>query len=370
MELRSRRLWASASAALILAGCQAVEYYWQGAAGQVDLLTHARPISEVVATTSDNALKDRLSRAQAIRAYASRELALPDNLSYTRYTDVGRPFVVWNVFATPELSLAPKQWCYPVTGCVAYRGYFAEADARAEAARLAADGLDVHTSGVPAYSTLGYFDDPVLSTFIRYREVDLARLIFHELAHQIVYAKDDTSFNESFAVSVEEEGLRRWLKAQKGEPDAAKLAADAARTTRQRSEFRELVGTTRDRLQKIYASDVSDDVKRAEKARAFAAMRAAYEPIKAEWGGGPLFDRWFADGANNAGIVAAGLYADRVAQFTALLAREGGDLPRFYARVAELANLPKSERNEFLAGLMPAGHAASVGSLPLPGDAR
>ena len=369
MESRSRRCLPFA-VALLLSGCQAVEYYWQGAAGQVDLLTHARPIAEVVATTSDAALKDRLARAQAIRAFASRELALPDNQSYTRYTDVGRPFVVWNVFATPELSLAPKQWCYPVTGCVAYRGYFSEADARAEAARLAADGLDVHTSGVPAYSTLGYFDDPVLSTFIRYREVDLARLIFHELAHQIAYAKDDTSFNESFAVSVEEEGLRRWLEAQKGLPGAAKLAADAARTQRLRSEFRELVGATRDRLQKIYASDAPDDVKRMQKAQAFAAMRARYELVKAEWGGAPIFDRWFADGANNAGVVAAGLYADRVAQFNALLAQEGGDLPRFYARVREMAGMPKDERNQVLAALGPVGRPAPVGSLPLPGDTR
>jgi len=366
-------LWRTAAllaAALLVTGCQAVEYYWQGATGQVDLLTHARPIPEVVATTDDPALKQRLARAQAIRAYASSELALPDNRSYTRYTDVGRPFVVWNVFATPELSLVPKRWCYPVAGCVAYRGYFAEPDARAEAARLSADGFDVHTSGVPAYSTLGYFDDPVLSTFIRYREVDLARLIFHELAHQIVYVQDDTSFNESFAVAVEEEGLKRWLKAQQGEPGAKTLAADAARTQRQRSEFRALVGATRDRLQKIYRSDLSDDAKRAQKAEAFAAMRARYEPIKAEWNGAPVFDRWFADGANNAGIVAAGLYADRVEQFAALLAAEGGDLPRFYARVKEMASMPKAERNESLAALAPEGRSPPSGSLPLSGDTR
>ena len=358
------------AAALLLTGCHAVEYYFQGASGQVDLLTRARPISEVVATTDDKALKDRLAKAQAIRAYASRELALPDNPSYTRYTDVGRPFVVWNVFATPELSLEPKRWCYPVAGCVAYRGYFAEADARAEAARLSADGLDVHMSGVPAYSTLGYFDDPVLSTFIQYREVDLARLIFHELAHQVVYAKDDTSFNESFAVAVEEEGLKRWLKAQQGEPGAKTLAADAVRTQRQRSEFRALIGATRDRLQKIYLSDVPDEEKRAQKAAAFAAMRRQYEPIKAEWNGAPVFDRWFSDGANNAGIVAAGLYADRVAQFSALLAAEGGDLPRFYARVKELAGMPKAERDGLLAALGPDAHSAASGALPLSGDTR
>jgi predicted aminopeptidase len=365
MDSRSWRPAPILAAAMLLTGCQAVEYYWQGASGQVDLLAHARPIPEVVATTDDPALRDRLARAQAIRAFASRELALPDNRSYMRYTDVGRPFVVWNVFATPELSLTPKRWCYPIAGCVAYRGYFAEGDARAEAARLGADGLDVHTSGVPAYSTLGYFDDPLLSTFIRYREVDLARLIFHELAHQVAYAKDDTSFNESFAVAVEEEGLRRWLKAQQGEPGAAALAADAARTQKLRSEFRALVGATRDRLQAVYASDLADDVKRAQKAQAFAAMRVQYERIRAEWNGAPIFERWFADGANNAGIVAAGLYADRVAQFSALLATEGGDLPRFYARVKELSGMPVGDRSKLLETLAPA--AASPGpAVPLP----
>jgi len=362
MESRPRRLAPALAAAMLVSGCQAVEYYWQGAAGQVELLSHARPIAEVVATTGDPALRDKLERAQAIRAFASRELALPDNPSYTRYTDVGRPYVVWNVFATPALSLSPRRWCYPVAGCVAYRGYFAEADARAESARLAADGLDVHTSGVPAYSTLGYFDDPVLSTFIRYREVDLARLIFHELAHQVVYAKDDTSFNESFAVAVEEEGLARWLAAQQGLPDAATLAADAARTQRQRSEFRALVGATRDRLQKVYASDLGDDAKRSQKVEAFAAMRAQYERIKGEWNGAPIFDRWFAGGANNAGIVAAGLYADRVAQFAALLAAEGGDLPRFYARVSALAAMPVAERDKVLTEL--ASRIAAPGSSP------
>jgi len=188
--------------ALALSGCSAVEFYWQGLTGQVDILSRAKPISEIMESTADPALRDRLARLQAIRVFASRELALPDNRSYTSYADLGRPFVLWNVFAAPELSLAARQWCFPVAGCVAYRGYFSESDARAEAARLIAEGDDVHVGGVPAYSTLGYFDDPVLSTFARYREVELARLIFHELAHQVVYVKDDTQFNESFAATV------------------------------------------------------------------------------------------------------------------------------------------------------------------------
>jgi predicted aminopeptidase len=335
--------------ALSIAGCSAIEFYWQGAAGQLDLLARARPIAEVVAATPDAGLRQRLLQAQAIRAYASRDLALPDNGSYTRYADLGRPYVVWNVFAAPELSLAPREWCFPVAGCVSYRGYFAEGDARAEAARIAAAGDDVHVGGVPAYSTLGWFDDPVLSTFIRYRETELARLVFHELAHQVAYVKDDTSFNESFATAVEEEGLRRWLAAQAGRPDADALRAEAARGTRVRGEFRALLRTTRDRLAALYASGAPEADRRAGKAAAFAALRAEYERLQA--GGEPVaaLERWFAAGANNAGIAAAGLYDDRVPAFAALLAAEGGDLPGFYGRVKALAALPRPERDGALA---------------------
>jgi predicted aminopeptidase len=336
----------------LLAGCSQIEFYWQGIAGQAELLARARPIDDVIAGTPDPALKARLVRMRAIRAFASRELALPDNRSYTNYADLGRPYVVWNVFAAPELSLSPRQWCFPVAGCVAYRGYFAESDARAEATRLADAGDDVHLGGVPAYSTLGYFNDPVLSTFVRYREVELARLIFHELAHQVVYVKDDTSFNESFATAVEEAGIARWLAAETANRDpaeAAELKADAARGQRLRATFRALVAATRDRLTALYASTASDTEKRAGKAAAFAAMRAAYERQQAATAGVTAFDRWFAGGANNAGIVAAGLYADRVPQFTALLAEENGDLARFYARVKVLAAMPPAEREMALA---------------------
>jgi predicted aminopeptidase len=208
--------WALACA---LGGCGGeLGFYWQGVAGGVDLLARARPIEEVIANSPDGALRARLERVRSIRSFASRELALPDNGSYTRYAELNRAYVVWNVFAAPELSLEPGRWCFPVAGCVAYRGYFAEASARAEAARLAANGQDVHVSGVPAFSTLGWFDDPVLSTFAHWREGEIARLLFHELAHQVAYAKDDTSFNESFATAVEDEGLARWLIAQAGRP--------------------------------------------------------------------------------------------------------------------------------------------------------
>jgi len=339
-------------AAVALSGCgamEAVDYYWQGAAGQMDILARAKPIPDVIGESQDAALKARLARVQEIRAYASRELGLPDNASYTRYADLGRPFVVWNVFAAPELSLTPRQWCFPVAGCVNYRGYFDEADARAEAARFRAAGDDVWVSGVPAYSTLGYFDDPVLSTFVRWPEVEVARMVFHELAHQVVYVKDDTQFNESFAAAVEEAGAARWLAAQRNPA----LDAQYARSERLRHAFRDLIGAARTRLGAAYASDAPDAVKRAEKAAAFAAMRTAYDESKAGEPGLAGYDRWFAGhegkGPNNASVASVALYTAQVPAFRALLAQEGGDLARFYARVRQVAALPKPERDAALA---------------------
>ncbi len=335
-----------------LAGCGAVDtadYYWQSASGQLDILARARPIPDVIAESDDPALRQRLVRVQEIRAFASAQLDLPDNLSYTRYADLGRSFVVWNVFATAELSLAPRHWCFPVAGCVGYRGYFRETDARAEAARLALAGDDVWVAGVPAYSTLGYFNDPVLSTFVRWPEIEVARMVFHELAHQVVYAKDDTQFNESFAVAVEEVGVERWLSAQ-ADP---RLDLQFARTQRLRDAFRELIRDTRSRLAGVYASDATDSTKRTEKAAVFAAMREGYERAKAGEPGLAGYERWFAGisnaGPNNANLASVALYAGQVPAFRALLAQELGDLPRFYARVTAIAALPKGERDAVLA---------------------
>ena len=339
-------------AVALLSGCSAIDtadYYWQGASGQMDILARAKPIAEVIADSPDPALKQRLARVQEIRAYASRELGLPDNASYTRYSDLGRAFVVWNVFAAPDLSLKPRQWCFPIAGCVNYRGYFNEKDARDEAARLIEAGDDVWVSGVPAYSTLGYFDDPVLSTFIRWPEVEVARMVFHELAHQVVYVKDDTQFNESFAVSVEEAGVRRWIATQ-GKPE---LDTQFTRAERLRATFRDLIRNARAELAEAYASNASDEEKRARKAKVFADMREAYELAKAGEPGLAGYDRWFAGGSNkgpnNASIASVALYTGQVPAFRALLAEDDGDLPRFYARIKALATLSKAERDTTLA---------------------
>jgi predicted aminopeptidase len=348
----------------VLAGCSAVDtadYYWQGASGQLEILSRAKPIDEIISTSPDAKLKERLERVREIRAFASRELGLPDNASYTRYSDLGRPYVVWNVFAAPELSLTSKQWCFPIAGCVSYRGYFNEQDAKSEAARLAAAGDDVWVAGVPAYSTLGYFDDPVLSTFIRWPDTEVARMVFHELAHQVVYVKDDTQFNESFAATVEEEGVRRWLAAQ-GNPV---LEAQFARSEKLRAAFRDLVTRTRKELSLVYASDASESEKRQWKAQAFAGMREGYERAKAGEPGLAGYDRWFGGvggaGPNNASISSVALYTGQVPAFKALLAAEGGDLPRFYARVRTLSSLAKVERD----GTLSAAARQAVASAPV-----
>jgi predicted aminopeptidase len=346
----------AAALALLLGACSTAGYYWQGIAGELDLLNRAEPIPAVVETTSDPALKQKLEHVLAIREFASRELALPDNASYRRYTALDRRFVLWNVFATPPLSLAPRQWCFPVAGCVNYRGYFDEAEAKEEATRLMAAGDDAYVGGVPAYSTLGYFADPVPSTVIRYPEPEVARLIFHELAHQVVYVKDDTVFNESFAVSVEEEGVRRWLAVQHDR--ALTVQFDTAQ--RYRKGFLKLVAGTRAGLAALYASDASDAEKLAGKTAAFAAMRSQYEALRQTWGGYPAYDSWFAQGSNNAGLIAVALYSEKVPQFQALLVSEGGDLPRFYLRVKQLAAMPKPAREQALAAIAAGTSAAAV----------
>jgi len=336
----------AAAVGVLLAGCSAVDtvdFYWQGAAGQMDLLARARPIPEVI-EGGDRALALRLGRVREIRSFASRQLGLPDNGSYTRYTELGRQFVLWNVFAAPALSLKPLQWCFPIAGCVNYRGYFSEDQARAEAARLRANGDDVHVSGVPAYSTLGYFDDPVLSSFVRWPETEVARLIFHELAHQLLYVKDDSVFNESFATAVEEVGVERWLAAH---PNPV-LEAQAARNQKLRDAFRGIVRNARDQLTQIYASDASDQAKQKAKLDAFAAMKAEYERVKAGEPGLAGYDRWFAQDPNNASLAAIAIYTERVPAFRELLSESDNDLPRFYDRVRAIAAMSKSERDTVL----------------------
>jgi predicted aminopeptidase len=346
--VRRRWLLAVALVALVVAcaSCSTVGFYAQAVQGHFALIAAAKPIPlwlDDPAVPDD--LKRRLQRAQKMRSFASSELGLPDNGSYTAYADLKRPAAVWNVFATPELSLQLKNWCYPLFGCVSYRGYFHLSGAEALANELRAQGYEVNVAPVPAYSTLGWFDDPLLNTFINQGEGELARLIFHELAHQVAYAKDDTVFNESFATTVERAGVRRWLDA---EGDPATRAAYALQAQR-RADFLGMLREHRDLLSANYERVASDDDKRARKREIFAALQTAYARVKTErWGGWGGYDRYFSQSLNNAHLAAIGAYNDLVPGFEALLRAEGDDLPRFYVRVKRLAGEDAAQRAKAL----------------------
>ncbi|WP_018410854.1 aminopeptidase [Methyloversatilis thermotolerans] len=337
----------------LLTGCSSgitPYYYWQTARGQMELWRSAQDVSAVIADPgTPEALRLRLAEAQRIRDWASQALSLPDNGSYRRYADIGRPFVVWNVFATQALSIRPEQSCFPIAGCVSYRGFFAEEDARAYADTLSRRGLDVHVSGIPAYSTLGWFDDPLLSTFIHYPDTELVRLIVHELAHQVVYVRDDTEFNESFASAVEEEGVRRWLAL----PDRQALAERFERAQEMRAGFAALVTRYREALDALYASEASEAEKLVDKKRLIDALGADYRAMRDHrWNGFRGYDRWFAQDINNATLASIGLYTGAKPAFARLIAECDGDMPRVWERMRALAALPRDERRAAL-GLPP-----------------
>jgi len=335
-------------ALLALSGCTSVGYYAQAVSGHLEVMWLAEPIEERIENPeTSEALRAKLAHVLSIRDFASRELALPDNGSYRRYADIGRPFVVWNVFAAPEFSIDPIKSCFVFAGCVSYRGYYSEARAREVAASFAAKGDDAYVGGVPAYSTLGWFDDPVLSTFIDYPEPELARLLFHELAHQLVYVKDDTVFNESFATTVEEEGVRRWLE-REGSPAQRAVYAESRR---RRSGIVALFVQYRSRLAELYARPASVEEKRAGKRVLLEKMLEDYRALKASWSGFSGYDRLFAGGVNNALLASVASYAELVPAFRALLARKHGNLAEFYAAVKDLGKLEKPERDAQLARL-------------------
>ncbi len=337
---------AATAAACLGTGCGSIGYYAQSVAGHLRLVGAAKPVPEWLADeATPEATRERLRLSQRMRDFAVSELKLPDNASYRRYADLKRPSAVWNVVAAPELSLQLKTWCYPLMGCVGYRGYFHEDSARAHAAELRAQGLEVSVYGVPAYSTLGKlpgdaFADPLLNTFLGYPEGELARMIFHELSHQVLYVDNDTMFNESFATAVERLGSRRWL-ATHGGPQAV---AEQARRDDRREDFRLLTHQTREKLDALYQSSAGEAEKRAGKAELMARMRADYAAMKQErWAGFSGYDRWFEE-ANNASLGVMAAYNELVPAFERLFEREGGDFERFYAAARRLAALPREER--------------------------
>ncbi|SDX53229.1 Predicted aminopeptidase [Pseudomonas syringae] len=331
----------------LLAGCSSVSYYGQLARGQWQLLQAREPVEKIIADpTRDAGLREHLAQSQLARRFASEHLHLPDNKSYRLYADLGRPYVVWDVFATDEFSLEPVTHCFPIAGCVAYRGYYSPGGARGEAALQRQAGKDVYLSGVEAYSTLGWFDDPILSSMLGWGDERLATLIFHELAHQRFYVKDDTEFNESYASFVEQEGTRQWRAARGLPPESVSQSA-------RRDQFIQLVLETRERLKALYRQPLSAEVMRARKAAEFEQLRRDYRALRDEqWAGDKRFDGWINSPMNNAKLLPFGLYDQWVPAFAALFRQVNGDWPTFYQAVEKLGGMPVESRKAALRRLM------------------
>lgn len=327
----------------LLSGCSSLGYYGQLASGQWQLLRAREPVAQVVANPAIHpTLRQHLEHSQKARVFASDVLKLPDNRSYRVYADIGRPYVVWNVFATPEFSLDPQTHCFPIAGCVAYRGYYSQSAARGAAALQKLDGLDVYVGGVEAYSTLGWFDDPILNSMVSWGDERLATVIFHELAHQRVYVKDDTAFNESFATFVEQEGTRQW-RAARG------LVAVTVDGGKQRDQFTALVLATRERLKALYAQPLDATAMRAAKQAEFERLRREYRQLRdSEWGGIGRFDGWINAPMNNAKLLPFGLYDQWGPAFAAVFAEAGRDWQRFYVRVEQIGRLPAEQRQQLM----------------------
>lgn len=325
--------------------CGSLGYYAQAVGGGLEIVCKRRPIARLLADPGlESGLRERLRTVLEMRQFAVAALSLPDNGSYRSYARLGRPFATWTVVVAPELSLAPHEWCFPVAGCVTYRGYFSRPAAERFAAKWKQQGYDVDLGGVAAFSTLGWLDDPVLDTFVELPETDLAGLLFHELAHQVVYVGDDTAFNESFATAVERAGVERWLVSR---GRAAEIAAYRAGQARE-EEVGRLVGEARERLAAVYAAPESDEWKRREKAEVLADLAAEHRRLAASWGQANA-SGWFGPGLNNARLASFSAYHELVPAFEALLGQEGGDLDRFFERVRRLAELPAEGRRRELA---------------------
>jgi predicted aminopeptidase len=350
-----RALLVTCTAAL-LGGCAQLSYYAHLARGQMELLGKREPIEAIVGDpTRDAELRRRLAQVLEARRFAVSALHLPDNASYTLYADLDRPYVVWNVFATREFSLAPVESCFPISGCVAYRGHYSKARAQAFAAGLEREGYDVDIGGVPAYSTLGWFDDPVLNTMMHWSDAVLVGTVFHELAHQQLYVKGDTAFNESYARFVEQEGLRQYFRA--GEIDAS----ESAIARRREAQFVQLVLQTRRELAALYALPLSPEAMRTRKAAAFEQLRENYRRLReSEWNGARDYEGWFSKPLNNASLLPVGLYDEFTPAFGVLFEQVQRDWPRFHAACRELGELDERMRRERLTQLQ--GAVAAPGS--------
>jgi predicted aminopeptidase len=331
---------------LMLGACSTIGYYAHLAHGEFSLMRARQPIDKIIADpATDPKLKAKLELAEQARAFASDHLGLPRNGSYTRYADLHRPYSTWNVFAAKEFSVDPLQHCFIFVGCIDYRGYYDRERADREAASLQAEGYETYVGGSAAYSTLGWFADPILNTMIRWGDDELIGTIFHELTHQKVYIKDDSAFNESLAMFVQQEGLRQWREIHDLPP------ADVTGLQRE-NEFTALVLQTRDRLKVLYATKLPSDEMHRRKQEEFARLRADYATMRdTKWHGDTGYDDWMNGELNNAKLLPFGIYNTWVDAFAALYRKCGGYWPRFYAEAARIGKFDAGARKAALRAL-------------------
>lgn len=328
--------------ALFLSGCE-LPYYWQAAQGQWQILKQRQPITELLQSgTLTEDQHQKLETAMAARQFAVEQLQLNNSDSYLRYVELDREYVVWNVFATPELSMDSKTWCYPIAGCVSYRGYFNKGDAEDYAANLSAKGFDTYVGGVDAYSTLGWFEDAILSTFLKRDTTALSALLFHELAHQTLYVKGDTVFNESYASSVEQILLEKWLQ------DQPQQWQNYLQSKQRHSAFLALILKNREQRQQLFRSDASDEEKRKEKQTLIAQLKKDYNLFEQRWNGFQGYRKWVQSGLNNAQLSTVATYYDLVPGFMALYEQSQHNLEIFLQRSKELAELDPELRKQKL----------------------
>jgi predicted aminopeptidase len=367
-SFKCRRHWLLAlgfvSLLVGVCGCNTVSFYAQAARGQYRILARQEPVQKLMEDPRTvTSLRERFDLVMQLRNFAEKQLLLPVNGHYRKYADLGRPFVVWNVEAAPEFSMEPKGWKYPFVGRLEYRGYFEEKQARKYAASLKQQGYDVHIGGVTAYSTLGWFKDPLLNTFIHDPEPFLAETLFHELGHQLLFASGDKDFNEAYATFIGREGVRRWLRAKGDEATLAKYEEFIT----QEDQFALLVERTRARLEVLYGDERTEDGKvratkrkrgvgleqlKKEKEQIFESMRADYEAMKKSWNSKSTWDGWFSRPLNNAKLNSVAAYYDFVPAFEKLLAINHGKLTEYYAAAERLSHLSRAERHERLRALM------------------
>lgn len=330
---------------LLLPACSTISYYAGAIKGHTEILNKAEPIDDVLAReTTTTEVRTALINVQQARNFASQELLLPDNDSYREYADIGREYAVWNVIATREFSVDAKTWCYPFTGCVNYKGFHNQQAAQAQANDLREQGYDVYVAGARAYSTLGWFDDPLLNTMLYRDEAMRVEVLFHELAHQKVFVKDDSAFNEAFATSVAQEGVRRWFSYSNNHQAYQAYLLSVQR----KQEFNALLRTTRDQLKVLYQLRISPEVMRERKQALFTAFKEDYEKLKSEWGGDDRYDKWVAQDLNNAHLALVATYYDLVPAFKVILAQANGEMDVFYNRVVTLSSQSYEERNKAL----------------------